>query len=448
MTEHTLFDCASLSKSFTAAAISLLVDDNNKHPGVDWATPVSSLLREDFVLPDANATEQVTIADILCHRTGMPRHDLSYLCPTAKEPDTPRSTTRNLRNLPMTQPVRTMFQYNNMLYTTASYLVQKLEGVSFEDFLRQRIWNPLHMDGTYLGADRAQAADAGGRLAHGYIWDEDKVAYRDTPWFMQPDGQGAGTIFSSVSDYAKWIQMMIDRNGPVSEEGHKELVRPRMVMGGEGKPSHSPSLYGLAWELHTYMGSQIVGHDGSVSGFGSLMRYLPEKKWGIVIFGNSDGANRVAEIIAWHLVDELLDVPAEQRFDWHAEFEKEEREYRAERDRDPFPERKEPPLPMSLPLEQHTGTFHNAGYKNFVVEVKDGRLFVDATDRSFGFLVTFDHVSAEYFVANVEDEVDHHETFKAKAEFKVDASGVVNQLGIALEEDEANLMIWFTRKQE
>lgn len=72
VTADTLFDCASLSKSLTAAAVSLLVDDNKKYPGVDWSTPVSRLLRDDFVLEDPYATENVTIEDILSHRSGMP----------------------------------------------------------------------------------------------------------------------------------------------------------------------------------------------------------------------------------------------------------------------------------------------------------------------------------------------------------------------------------------
>ena len=73
MKEDTLFDCASTSKSFTAAAISLLVDDNENHPDVQWRTPVSALM-SDFVLQDRHATANVTIEDILSHRSGMPRH--------------------------------------------------------------------------------------------------------------------------------------------------------------------------------------------------------------------------------------------------------------------------------------------------------------------------------------------------------------------------------------
>jgi CubicO group peptidase (beta-lactamase class C family) len=73
VTPSTLFNCGSLSKAFTAAAISLLVDDNENHPTIQWTAPVSSILQDDFVLSDTQATKEVTIEDMLSHRTGMPR---------------------------------------------------------------------------------------------------------------------------------------------------------------------------------------------------------------------------------------------------------------------------------------------------------------------------------------------------------------------------------------
>jgi CubicO group peptidase (beta-lactamase class C family) len=72
VTTNTLFNCASMSKAFTAAAISLLVDDNDKYPDIQWNAPVSSLIRDDFVLSNPRYTEEVTVEDILSHRSGLP----------------------------------------------------------------------------------------------------------------------------------------------------------------------------------------------------------------------------------------------------------------------------------------------------------------------------------------------------------------------------------------
>jgi CubicO group peptidase (beta-lactamase class C family) len=71
-TADTLFDCASNSKSFTAAAVALLVHDDDNYPDIQWTTPVSKLLPDDFVLSDPYYTENITIEDILSHRSGMP----------------------------------------------------------------------------------------------------------------------------------------------------------------------------------------------------------------------------------------------------------------------------------------------------------------------------------------------------------------------------------------
>ena len=116
-TPDTLLDVASSSKSLTAASVGLLVTDDERYPQIQWETPVSSLLPDDFVMSGSGYTETVTVEDILCHRTGLPRcvmpfpciqllvlthiyrHDLSYFSRRAEQPDTPRSVVRNLRNL-------------------------------------------------------------------------------------------------------------------------------------------------------------------------------------------------------------------------------------------------------------------------------------------------------------------------------------------------------------
>ena len=124
--------------------MSLLVDDNDKYPEVQWDTPVTNLIRDDFVLEDGYATSHITIEDILSHRLGMPRHDFSYGDLNA----TIRDSVRALRFLPLTAEPRVRFQYCNMMYVVASYIIETLEGVWLGDFLKERIWTPLGMKST------------------------------------------------------------------------------------------------------------------------------------------------------------------------------------------------------------------------------------------------------------------------------------------------------------
>jgi CubicO group peptidase (beta-lactamase class C family) len=135
VTADTLFDIASSSKSLTAASVGLLVFNGVKHPDLHWDTPMSSLLPEDFVMSGDGYTEKVTVEDILSHRSGIPGHDYSYFDSKVEHPDTPQSITRNLRNLQNAAPPRQKWMYSNIMYIVASWLVEKISGLPFADFL-------------------------------------------------------------------------------------------------------------------------------------------------------------------------------------------------------------------------------------------------------------------------------------------------------------------------
>ena len=382
----------------------------------------------------------------LTHTVG--RHDESCMGSWAREPDTPKSITRNLRNLALSRPLRVQYQYCNLMYTVASHLVVCVSGRSLDGFLRDRIWNPLEMRDTHLGVSGIEALEANNQLAQGYCWDEQRQQNYPVPWFHQPEGQGAGSIFSSVQDYAKWLRMMIKRTGPISIAGHQELVKPRIIADVEVEDSpkafRSHLLYALGWEVQTYRGYTVIGHDGSVSGFGSLMRYLPQLEWGTVIFGNSDGANEVAEILCWHLIDELLGVPVSERFDWD-QFAREREKTDADQEReDLYPERSDPPLPMAASLQSYVGRYRNSGYHDLLLDLQDDKLHVDAKDRSFGFELTLQHVSGESFIAEKIDMIDGDKQ-RIKAQFLLDSGRVVQYLGIAFVQEMEDPMIWFTR---
>ncbi|KAF2790876.1 beta-lactamase/transpeptidase-like protein [Melanomma pulvis-pyrius CBS 109.77] len=450
VTADTLFNCASTSKSFTAGAIALLVEDNDKYPNVQWTTPVSNLLSDDFVLPDPQYTENVTIEDILSHRSGMPGHDSSYLGIHASYPDTPKSVTRNLRNLPLSRPLRTEYQYCNMMYTAASYMVEVLSGESYADFLKSRFWDPLQMSNTYHDISGVESGNAAEHLAHGHVWDEKGESYINVPKHNEPEGQGAGCIYSCVKDYAKWVQSMIKGSGPLPRKAHKELVKPRAIdhLDDEDRmPFYSQSLYALGWYVESYRGHTVIGHDGYVTGFKSLMRYMPEKEWGIVIFGNSNGAGATEDILCGHLIDELLNIPTPERVDW-ATFRRDR--YKKYKEKENEDENKDLPVrpntasAVSVPLTQFAGKYHNAGYHDLVLKVKDAKLQADCSDRCFGFVLFFEHIFQDVFITEMQDSLDGSKS-RIRAEFQRDAGGQLSSLGVAFEEDMKDQLIWFTR---
>jgi len=128
--------------------MSLFVDDNQTFSHIEWDTPISDLIRDDFVLENDYATNHITIEDALSHRSGMPRHDLSYGGHIDGRKFTPKDLVRSLRHLPLTAEPRTHFQYCNLMYVVVSHVIETLSGKWLGDFLKERIWAPLNMHST------------------------------------------------------------------------------------------------------------------------------------------------------------------------------------------------------------------------------------------------------------------------------------------------------------
>lgn len=128
--------------------MSLLVDDNKNYSQVQWDTPISELIRDDFVLEDYYATSHITIEDALSHRTGMPRHDFSYGGFYEGHKATPKDIVRALRHLPLTAEPRAKYQYCNMMYVTVAHVIEVLTGKWLGDVVKERIWKPLGMKST------------------------------------------------------------------------------------------------------------------------------------------------------------------------------------------------------------------------------------------------------------------------------------------------------------
>ena len=308
VTPETLFYTGSTTKAFTSAALSLLIDDD---PSIDWSTPIHTLIPADFVLADPYWTTHLTVEDVLCHRTGFPRHDLSL----GGKGTTTRAVVRSLRHLPMTAEPRTTFQYNNIMYIAASHVIEAVTRKPLRDVFRERIWAPLGMRDTFLSLREARESEL--PLARGYCWDAEKEVQQETEWMDMPWGSGAGCVISNVLDYAKWIRCMIDGKGPMSKEGHERLTRPIMPFES-GLPAYMPArFYALGWRVTWYRGEKVVWHTGGIRGFGAVVLFLPGRAWGCAMLGNAeDKANSAQERLVWYLVDELLGVPERERFDW------------------------------------------------------------------------------------------------------------------------------------
>lgn len=307
----TLFYTGSTTKSFTAAAASLLVDDDEKYPNVKWTTPMSELIRDDFVLPDEYATAHVTLEDALSNRTGLSGHEM-----TLGRPGTVRDYVRTLRHFKMSKEIRTTWQYCNGLFVAVGHMIEVVTGEQLGDFLRKRIWEPLDMKSTFWSLEDAQqyaaSTDNDATVAVPYAWDEETSTTQEIPYFDGVLG-GAGAVISSVLDYAKYIRSMMRQSGPLTKAGYEAMRQPRSVCPQMLPQLKKQMLYSLGWMSTTYHKEDVMLHPGGLEGMTATMIYFPERDWGVLVFCNADGPGR--ETLAWHLIDEMLNVPQSERMD-------------------------------------------------------------------------------------------------------------------------------------
>ncbi|PLB48255.1 putative D-aminopeptidase [Aspergillus steynii IBT 23096] len=455
-TADTIFDLASCSKSFTAASIALLVDDE-AYPEIQYDATMSSLLPDDFVMASAEYTEGVTVEDILSHRSGMAPHDNSYMGVRAAQPDTARSITRNLRNLPVAAPLRAKYRYCNMMYTVATHLIEVKTKKRFSDFLYQRLFGPLDMQLTSLQPESARANGHGDRIATGHCWDKELDTYHGFQSPDCPEAQGAGSVMSSASDFVKWVKALMNREGPINERIYQGLIRMRAIRNPAArrlKPHTSPALYAAGLEVYFYRGYMVVGHFGVTAGFASRFFFLPDFNFGAVILGNADGAGPVGTILARELIDTVLKVPEIERPRRKTSTNAKNKTPGQPKDAGKKNQAKSKaktqkpgiPQPQAMLLSNYIGIYRHPGYHKLTVEVKDEKLFINATDRSFGFTLLFEHLSeGAKYTAHLSDFLEGGDD-PVEAEFVIDEGRVV-RLGLHLE-PALREMIWFDKRLE
>lgn len=466
---ETLYYAGSTTKSFVAASVLKLIEESaNDSTPLTLKTKISSLIRDEFVLPDDYATTHVTLEDALSHRTGMPRHDYSY----GEENQTIETLARRLRYLPMTAEIREKWQYCNMMFGTMSYVIETLTGGWVGTFIYEKIWKPLGMQATFLSlAEAKQAALTGGApLSKGYFWNYASEKFVELPWLDSPVNAGAGATISNVLDYAKYLRAMLQMNTTIlTEASYKELRTSRSISSagdGDNEPWAGPELYGLGWEIANYRGHEVFQHGGMVPGYGSLMAYLPTVGNGIGIVAMSNGEVRCIPVfmaLAFGIIDDILNTPQDERVDFVAKFDK---DYKKEADKlDPekarkriFPDLPEgDALPLPLPIDKYAGSYWNDGYLNLTIYVDDPpnaktkNLRIDALNKTWQHTITFEHVSGNYFLAWLHmvgrEAIPGNFLNDARAaEFHIDSDGKVDKVGIAYEPSMGGEKIWFTRE--
>nr|XP_036579334.1 penicillin-binding protein [Colletotrichum truncatum]KAF6786881.1 penicillin-binding protein [Colletotrichum truncatum] len=465
VTPHTLFYTGSTTKSFTAAGLSLLVDNATASPKLTWQTPVSSILRDDFVLSDEWATAHVTIEDALSHRTGYPRHDLA----SAR---TARETVRLLRHLPMTAEPRAKHQYSNKMYAAMGYLIETVTGSWLGDFFRERLWEPMGMNETYFSLKDVEKSSL--LLANEYFYDYTSKGFYQTPHEPSSGEEGAGSIISNVLDYAKYLRVMMNDGAPLSKDGHREVKTPRSFSSMSKPPFTGPVSYAFGWNHGIFEGEQAYFHSGQVTMFVSIMIMIPLKQLAVTVMSNTE--SYAPELIAYHILYEHFGVPVEKRQDLNAHRYKRNREaqqkYLESCGEHIYPSVPEPPLLPTLPISEHIGKYHDPGYGTLEVELycpdsnaesrgSQGRSIEKCQLRVHGIAgVSFQYLnptvylepkSGNYWVARAYFEVVAAREIETpfwclRAAFKVGADARITDFGLDVRmEGNDGPLVWFAR---
>ena len=420
VTPRTLFAIGSSSKAFTATTVGILADEGK----LEWDKPVRTYL-PSFKLWDNFASERMTPRDLLCHRSGLPRHDLMWY----NSPFSRKDLFDRLQYLEPNADFRATFQYQNLMIMTAGYLVGELSKSSWEDFTQKRIFDPLGMTNSNFSVAVSQKAPD---FALPYSEKDGKV---DEIPFRNIDAIGpAGSINSNVTDMSHWVLMNLNKGKYgdkqiISESSLGQLHTPQMVIQ-EGAfrimEKYSEMFftsYGMGWFITSYRGHTFIHHGGNIDGFTAFVTFMPRDNMGMVILTNLNGT-MLPEVVALNAYDRLLGLsqaPWSQRFkeimdQMKAEAEKAKKESDKERKLDTHP---------SHPLEDYAGEYSHPGYGIVSIQ-KDGEN-LKATYNARGFLMSHYH----YDVFDLKD-VETGES-ALKAAFSLDLKGNVSSVALQLE---------------
>jgi CubicO group peptidase (beta-lactamase class C family) len=363
VTKDTLFAIGSTTKAFTATTVGALVDDGL----LEWDRPLRDYVPE-VRLHDANASDRLTIVDLLSHRSGLPRHDLTWV----GQPGRSRAEiVRALRFLPLSKDLRQQFQYCNLGYLVAGYVVEALSGVPWEDFARRRLLAPLGMRRTNLSVDEMLADDD-----HASAYTRRDGVIVQVPQRPLPAIAPAGAINSSAADMARWLLAQLaggqlDGATVMSPATAKLQRTPHMVIpGSEELPGLTAYAYGLGWLNGRYREHAIAMHDGGIDGFMTHCVLLPADGIGVAVLTNTS-ASAMHLTVACRVLDELLGAEPLDVFGYlKPRFDAAMTGARAAR----AARRVVAGAPPARPLAGYSGAYEHPGYGTIAITLSDGVL--------------------------------------------------------------------------
>ncbi|TAM26750.1 MAG: serine hydrolase [Rhodanobacter sp.] len=425
---NTLFAIASNTKAFTAASLQMLADEGK----LDMDARVIDYLPW-FRMSNSYVTHEMRVRDLLAHRSGLSlgAGDLLYWPPTSY---TTKDVVERLAKVPIKNSFRGHYAYDNILFAVATLVIEKVSGESYADFVRDHIFKPVGMDEslidcTYLkpGMDVAT-----GHAPYNF---KDIKPVPPMAWLNDP---GAGGIYASVHDLAKWMNVQLaggklpDGKQLFSEKSHHEMWSMLTPI-----PIHKPSIpeltpltpeyygYGEGWFLSTYQGQKLVWHTGGWPGFVSRVTMVPKLHLGVVVLTNQQ-SGAAFNAITYRVLDAYMN-PG-KKTDWVAVYDKAVKQFNANADTSwaKHEAARDKHSKPSLPLAQYAGTYRDPWYGDIVITDQNGKLRMrfSKTKQLIGTMTPWQH---DTFIVRWDDRSLDADAF---VNFALDDDGHVREMRI------------------
>jgi len=307
----TLFEVASNSKAFTAAALAMLVDEGK----LAWDDPVTKHL-PDFQMYDAYVTHEMTVRDLLTHRSGLGlgAGDLLWWPTTSFSTD---EIIHKLRFIAPSTSFRSSYAYDNLLYIVAGKIIAAKSGKTWGETIHERILDPVGMTTTTTSlAENAGNPDVAN--AHSKI--NGKIAAVKA--MPVPNAVGAVGINTNAEDIARWMNVLLaggslgkDASGNETRlfsakqaremwtaQTPMRISEPNAKLAGT-RPNFAA--YGLGFQLRDWQGKLLALHSGALQGFYSKVVLVPEAKLGIAILTNAESGGSL-NALQYQLLERYL----------------------------------------------------------------------------------------------------------------------------------------------
>src|SRR6266478_2813408 len=432
-TPATLCQIASNSKLFTAVAAGMLVEEGK----LTWDKPVrESVPTVQFYNDQLN--DNVTLRDMLSHRTGVTRHDSIWFKSDFKR----KELFEKLKYLEPQQPMRETFLYNNLMFSAAGYIIELKSGKTWEQFVRERIFEPLNMSATtYSISDMVKYPD------HGVPFREKRDTFElyKIPYYEDTEGVApAGAIISNIEDVSHWLIALMNDG----KYNGKQVLPPNVLKATMQPAIGLPNTLGEAlgyWELlnpaygmgrqtASYRGRLLTFHGGDLPGFHSQVSFMPNDKIGVIVLVISDHSAPLYNVVSYNVYERLLGMDqtpwSQRQLTRRLAGKKAGTEARAKAGGDRVPNTK-----PSHALADYAGEYENSAYGILKIGLKSNAL-------QFGFHA-FDFPLSHFHYDRF-DTAEDEQYGKFSVNFRTNPQGDIDGAVISLDESE----VVFTRKPE